>query len=64
MSVFESSPTTPPVLLAEMPLIDEAQLAAAPFLARYSDRTLESYRADLRQFFQWAMSTARRRRCR
>ena len=24
------------------------------FLARYSGRTLESYRADLRQFFQWA----------
>jgi integrase len=54
MSVFESLPTTPPALLAEMPLIDEAQLAAAAFLARYSGRTLESYRADQRQFFQWA----------
>jgi len=52
MSVFESIPTTPPVLLAERPLIDEAQLAAAAFLARYDGRTLESYRADLRQFFQ------------
>jgi integrase/recombinase XerD len=47
-------PPTPPVLTAELPLLDEAQLAAAAFLARYSGRTLESYRADLRQFFQWA----------
>ena len=54
MSVFQSSPTTPPVLRAELPLLNEAQLAAAAFLARYSGRTLESYRADLRQYFQWA----------
>src|SRR5262245_57229074 len=54
MSVFESRPVTPPVLRAEFPLLDEAQLAAAAFLARYRGRTLESYRADLRQFFQWA----------
>src|SRR5262245_21500660 len=54
MSVFESCPVTPPVLRAEFPLLDEAQLAAAAFLARYRGRTLESYRADLRQFFQWA----------
>jgi site-specific recombinase XerD len=33
---------------------DEAQLAAAAFLARYRDRTLEAYRYDLRSFFQWA----------
>lgn len=33
---------------------DEAQLAAAAFLARYSGRTLEAYRYDLRYFFQWA----------
>jgi integrase/recombinase XerD len=33
---------------------DEAQLAAASFLARYSGRTLEAYRHDLRVFFQWA----------
>ena len=32
----------------------EAQMAAAAFLARYSGRTLESYRFDLRCFFQWA----------
>ena len=40
-------PTAPPRL-------DEAQLAAAAFLARYSGRTLEAYRHDLRGFFQWA----------
>jgi site-specific recombinase XerD len=34
---------------------DEAQLAAASFLARYSGRTLEAYRHDLRGFFQWAV---------
>jgi len=34
--------------------VDEAQLAAASFLARYSGRTLEAYRHDLRGFFQWA----------
>ena len=30
---------------------DEAQLAAVSFLARYSGRTLEAYRHDLRGFF-------------
>ena len=34
---------------------DEAQLAASSFLARYSGRTLEAYRQDLRKFFQWAV---------
>ena len=33
---------------------DEAQLAAVSFLARYSGRTLEAYRHDLRGFFQGA----------
>ncbi len=33
---------------------DEAQLAAAAFLARYSGRTLDAYRHDPRMFFQWA----------
>ncbi|MGH9291567.1 MAG: site-specific integrase [Acidimicrobiales bacterium] len=28
-------------------------MAAVAFLARYSGRTLESYRYDLRSFFQW-----------
>jgi integrase/recombinase XerD len=33
---------------------DEARLAAVSFLARYSGRTLEAYRHDLRGLFQWA----------
>jgi integrase/recombinase XerD len=37
------------------PLVhDEAQLAAVAFLARYSGRTLDAYRHDLRNLFQWA----------
>ncbi len=36
---------------------DEAQLAAAAFLARYSGRTLDAYRHDLRSFFQWTTDT-------
>ena len=36
--------------------IAEAELAAAAFLARYSGRTLEAYRHDLRSFFEWATS--------
>jgi integrase/recombinase XerD len=36
----------------DLPL-DQAQLAAAAFLARYSGRTLDAYRHDLRTFFQW-----------
>ena len=31
----------------------QAQTAAAAYLARYSGRTLETYRHDLRTFFQW-----------
>jgi site-specific recombinase XerD len=38
---------------AERPL-DEAELAAAAFLARYSGRTLDAYRHDLLTFFQLA----------
>jgi integrase/recombinase XerD len=34
--------------------LDEAQLAAAAFLARYSGRTLDAYRHGLRGFFQWS----------
>ena len=33
---------------------DEAELAAAAFLARYAGRTLDAYRHDLRTYFQWA----------
>ncbi|MGZ4740626.1 MAG: tyrosine-type recombinase/integrase [Ilumatobacteraceae bacterium] len=35
-------------------VFDEAQLAAAAFLARYSAQTLDAYRHDLRSFFNWA----------
>ncbi len=34
--------------------VDDAQLAAVSFLARYSGRTLEAYRHDLCGFFQWS----------
>ena len=50
MSAFDSIPTTPVVVRASDPLLDDAQLAAVAFLARYSGRTLGSYRADLRQY--------------
>jgi hypothetical protein len=36
--------------------VDDAQLAAVSFLARYSGRTLEAYRHDLLGYFQWASS--------
>ncbi|MFM7534558.1 MAG: tyrosine-type recombinase/integrase [Acidimicrobiales bacterium] len=36
--------------------VDEAELAAVAFLARYSGRTLEAYRQDLRFFFSWTVS--------
>jgi hypothetical protein len=39
---------------SDIPL-DEAQLAVVAFLARYSGRTPEAYRHDLRMFFQWAL---------
>ena len=32
---------------------EEAHMAAAAFLARYSGRTLETYRFDLRSYFEW-----------
>jgi integrase/recombinase XerD len=47
--------TTTTVLIspAEKDPFDEAQMAAAAYLARYSGRTLETYRYDVRVFFQW-----------
>ena len=33
--------------------LDEAQLAEVAFLAPYSGRTLDAYRHDLRNLFQW-----------
>jgi integrase/recombinase XerD len=38
------------------PLFDEARLAVAGFLARYSQPTRTSYMSDLRQFFAWCDS--------
>ena len=38
----------------EQTRLDQAQLAAAAYLARYNNRTLDAYRHDLRTFFQWA----------
>ena len=38
------------------PLFDEARLAVAGFLARYSGPTRKSYVSDLRQFFAWCAS--------
>ena len=53
MATIETTTTT-----IEMPrdafVIDDAQLAAVAFLARYSGRTFEAYRHDLLGFFQWA----------
>jgi len=34
--------------------LHDAQLAAVAYLARYSGRTLDAYRHDLRGFFEWA----------
>lgn len=56
MTTIETSATT-----IQLPdndfVIDDAQLAAVAFLARYSGRTLDAYRHDLRGFFQWAADT-------
>ncbi len=53
MTTIQSTTTTiqPP---EDEHIADEAQLAAAAFLARYSGRTLDAYRHDLRGYFQWA----------
>jgi site-specific recombinase XerD len=53
MSVLDSD-SKPLATIIEDPGFDEAQVAAAAFLARYNGRTLDAYRYDLRTFFQWA----------
>ena len=53
MSVLDSDPKSLATIIGD-PGFDEAQVAAAAFLARYSGRTLDAYRFDLRTFFQWA----------
>jgi hypothetical protein len=53
MTTIESSSQV--ILRREAPFtLGEDQLAAVAFLARYSGRTLEAYRHDLRALFQWA----------
>src|SRR6516162_5472835 len=41
------------LITRERPLFDEARLAIASFLARYSGATRVSYTADLRYWFAW-----------
>ena len=53
MSILDPS-TAALTILTEDPFFDEGQVAAAAFLARYSGRTLDAYRYDLRCFFQRA----------
>ena len=48
------TPFQPISATIEANVIDEAELAAIAFLARYSGRTLDAYRHDLRNLFQWA----------
>ena len=55
MTSIDSAPTT--IQLPDRDFAtDEAQLAAAAFLARYSSRTLDAYRHDLRGYFNWTAS--------
>ena len=49
----DSTTTLVPSLELVTPGPEEADLAAVAFLARYSGRTLDAYRHDLRSFFQW-----------
>jgi site-specific recombinase XerD len=53
MTTIESAATTIRAPGVEFE-VDEAQRAAVSFLARYSGRTLEAYRHDLRGFLPWA----------
>ena len=53
MTALETTTTTI-TTFADRLRFDEAELAAVAFLSRYSGRTLDAYRHDLRMFFQWA----------
>jgi len=53
MTVLDRLPLTVAVF-EHIDSFDEAELAAAAFLARYNGRTLDAYRHDLRTYFQWA----------
>jgi integrase/recombinase XerD len=50
----QAAMTTALALSEALQTDDTAEVAAAGFLARYSGRTLDAYRHDLRVFFQWA----------
>ena len=53
MTTIES--TSQVIAQIEAPFtLHEDQLAAVAFLARYQGRTVEAYRHDLRDLFQWA----------
>ena len=41
-------------LRSQQRVFDPSELAAVAFLARYSGRTLDAYRQDLRSYFTWA----------
>ena len=60
MSDLRSSDLTLTVITDD-PFVDEAHLAAAAFLARYSGRTLDASRYNLRTFFQWGFRCEPRR---
>ena len=51
---MSDQPSTTTVLVtAEAPLFDDARLAVAGFLARFSGPTRASYMTDLRSYFAW-----------
>src|SRR5580658_276328 len=52
MTMSTIHPSTVLVSASDSP-VEEAHMAAASFLARYSGRTLETYRYDLRNYFEW-----------
>ncbi len=52
-----SDPNSLATVVSE-PGIEEAQVAAAAFLAGYNGRTLDAYRCDLRTFLQWAVDVS------
>jgi len=53
MTALETTTTTVTTFTDRL-CFDEAEVAAVAFLSRYSGRTLDAYRHDLRMFFQWA----------
>ena len=54
MTTIYSTPTSLQTLDADG-AFDEAQFAAAAFLARYSGRTVDAHRHDLRGFLRWSL---------